>query len=698
MTQINPNFNQYDMSQLQRQQKQPVRIPNYYYVSDSFQQHSVKEVLEENPVYQMFIKQFVEHPVAILGTWLGLGVGLDAYSSACSGKYEDSLLKKAANLGDKIQESKLIQNKPMQAVLSGVGSVKNAGCKAVKNSAILRAMKNTPSMPEWSMVKTQMFNQKQEVVQDFIRITDALKLGSAEAPTLKDIGLNKLEKDMLKKTFNVQHISQIPENEAVNQVLLNRLGRTPEQIKKIQALGEGSSFAVKQEILKEMGLDSGKLKLIKDDVYGKYINDVQTAAGKVRGKVRMGAGHYGWMGPLTKPFERTMGCDEIYNKLYSMSGGARTATGRFTSKLMQMIHRGITFGGGKLGALIFISPLLVEVAMNVKKADKDQKVGTLAGGLVESVSWVFTFPLALRMMHSLGGAQYAGMSKEQVEAVRNIKNSFNAKNKAGEFATKAEYNKALQKAKAEIKKLSTVKNQNILTKGVRKLARFLMMDLETFKGYKGSNPVMNKIRQIPNFFKNVAGVPMRFGVWSLISMGVLGAALTKCTTAIFGKSYDSMKQDERKDDRKRQKQFLKDDLNERLYAAAREKTVPVQNIKPAGKQAYASRGVNQYSNLTPQVEKANNVDNYTYIPSQENVIPQPLKQGKTDNYTYIPSQECTIKSDKVNENQRRYIPSQAAANINKNFDNSGLQSALDRAQRAEDKALRVLAGNFDGME
>ena len=116
----------------------------------------------------MFLKPFVEHPVAVLATWLGLGVGLDAYSTACSGKYEDSLVKKAANFGDNIQNSKIIQNKPVQTVLKGFGTVGNAGKKAVQNSAILRAMKDTPTMPEWSTVKTQMFNQKQEVVQDFI--------------------------------------------------------------------------------------------------------------------------------------------------------------------------------------------------------------------------------------------------------------------------------------------------------------------------------------------------------------------------------------------------------------------------------------------------------------------------------------------------------------------------------------------------
>ena len=288
MTQINSNINIQNFAGQQQKQQQTVRIPNYYYVPDTYSPQSVKEVVKENPFYDMFLKPFVEHPVAVLATWLGLGVGLDAYSTACSGKYEDSLVKKAANFGDNIQNSKIIQNKPVQAVISGLGSVGNAGKKAVQNSAILRAMKDTPTMPEWSTVKTQMFNQKQEVVQDFIRITEALKLDSAEAPSLKNIGLNDREITMLKKTFNVQKISQIPETEAVNQVLLDRLGKTPEEIKKIQGMGAASTKAVKTEILKEMGLDAEKLKLIKDDVYGKYINDVKTAAGKVKGKVKMG--------------------------------------------------------------------------------------------------------------------------------------------------------------------------------------------------------------------------------------------------------------------------------------------------------------------------------------------------------------------------------------------------------------------------
>ena len=164
-----------------------------------------------------------------------------------------------------------------------------------------------------------------------------------------------------------------------------------------------------------------------------------------------------------------------------------------------------------------------------------------------------------------------------------------------------------------------------------------------------------------------------------------------------------MKQDERKEGLKAQQKFLKDDLNERLYEAQRIKqygSSPAVTVNPQG-QAIASRGRN---NTSENIQPINNpaiempeekIDNYTYIPSQECKIPHIINNNSIDNYNYIPSQECTIKTD--TEKQKRYIPSQTAANIQKTFDNSGIQGVLDRAQRAEDQALRVLAGNFDGM-
>ena len=718
MTQVNSNIENPYIQQKSAYPAQNVKLPKFYDIPTNSQPADFKEAMQGNLAYDMVLKPFIEHPIPVLLTWLGLGVGLDAYTDACSGVYEKSLVAKAANLGDNIQNSKFVQSKPFQTVLDGFRKLTGIGKKAVQNSAILRAMRDTPTMPEWSAAKSQMFNQKQEVVQDFIRIIDALQLDSSECVPLKNIGLDKTEIEMLKKTFNVKHISDIPiteeANQAVNEVLLRRLGKTPEEIKKIQSLGNASTQAVKNEILKEMGLTKEKIKLIKEDMYGKYINDVKTAAEKVKGRVKMGAGHYSWMGPLTKPFERTVGCDEIFNKLHSMSEGAKTGTGKFMSKTLQMIHRGLTFGGGKLGALIFISPILVELAQNVKKADKDQKIGTAANGFVDNISWVFTFPLALKMLHSIGGIKYAGMSKEQVEQVRKITKEFNDKAGSGFtdrlkslmgkeelkqsiFKNKTEYNIAKREAKKQIKELSTVKGQNIFTRSIRKLFGALTFDLGNLKNYHGGDTTSKIFHDLPRFFKDAIAIPMRFGVWGLLSMGLLGGILTKCTTTIFGKSYDSMKQDERKEDLKNQETVLKEDLRKRLLEIQQAKEFVKQS--QSAKQMHnniASRGRTVNSHKIPTAIEEN-IDNYTYIPSQECTIQHPKNPSKPDNYTYIPSQECTIKSEKVNESHRKYIPSQAAANINKTYDNSGLQSALDRAQKAEDKALRVLAGNFDGI-
>ena len=704
MTQINQNFDKYPISMQQGNQPQgnPVRIPNYYYVPDN--KMSAQEAMDNNPLYQMTIKPFKEHPITVLATWLGISALLDGYSKACSGDYEKSLVGKIAKFGDNIQESKLIQNKPVQTVLGGFQKVGNLGEKAVNNSAILRAMKNTPTQPEWQMVKSQMFNQKQEVVQEFIKIADTLKLGEEGALELKNVGITKAEKEMLKKAFSVNSISKIPEEKAVNQILLHRLGKPQAEINKILAMDSAGAFsATKTEILKAMGLDSNKLKLIKEDMTGKYTDDVMKACEKVKGKVKMGAGHYSYLGPLTKLFERTKGCDEVYNQLYSITkgGGAKTATGRALSKTVQVIHRGLTFGNGKLGALIFIAPILAEVFVNTKKADNDQKVGTFANGLVDNISWVFTFPVALKMMHAIGGIKYAGMSKADVEKYRDALKDFNNNVKLGKFKTKAEYNIA----KNIVKQKLVVKNQNIFTKGLRKLIGVLTLDLGTFKPYQNKNMVTNIVRKTPNLLRNVVGIPLRFGVWGAISMGVLGTALTKITSSIFGKSYDAEKQDEHKTSLKEQKQYLKKDLNDRLYEEARKKqaininnNAMQQNIL-AQNQNISTRGKNEYSANIPQVEEQRNkLDNYTYIPSQKNVVPHPIKENNRDNYTYIPSSKCTIQPDpKDIEKKRRYIPSQEGAKIQKSFDNSGLQSALDRAQLAEDKALKVLAGNFDGM-
>lgn len=718
MTQINTNINQYNVAMTaQEQNKTQVRIPAYYNVP-TYSPKSTKEVLEENPAYQMLMKPFIEHPLEILGTWLGLGVALDIYSTHCRGKYEDSLLKKAASIGDNIEESKFIQNKPMQMVGKGIGKLKNGFAKIVQKSAILRAMRDTHTKPEWEMCKTQAFTHKQEVCLDFNKIMETLKINDTACARIKDLGLEKNEIDYLKKTYNVKALSELSEDKVVNHTLLKRLGKSQNEISSILN-NKNATQLTKDEILKTLGMNAEKVKLIKEDIYGKYVNDVEAATKRAGSKIRIGAGDYSSrIGKyLTKPFQRVISCDEIHNKLHSMNGGAKTATGRFTAKMMQMVHRGLTFGQGKLATLIFIAPILVELGLNIKKADKDQKVGTAANGFVDNIAWVFTFPLAFKMMHSLGGIKYAGMTKKQVEEYRKIKEDFNKragsgltdriknifspdKIQEGEFKTKKEYYDALKETKKKLNAVSTVKGQNIFTRAMRKIAGFITLDLENFKGYSGGNFGSKIYHGLPHLAKDFIGIPMRFGIWGLISMGLLGGILTKCVSSVFGKPYDSMKQDELKENKKAQKQFLKDDLNKRIYALAEQKQHKKQVAnKKVKNNNFAFNGLPEeaLTSIEQKNQAGNEVDNYTYIPSQKNVIPYTSEDKLRDNYSYIPSSQCKIKSDKIsNENTRRYIPSQTPPNFTKTFDNSGLQSALDRADKAESQALKILSGNFEG--
>ena len=713
-----------------------VQIPDLYYTpEDSFQQQGFKETLKKADMMGL-VYPWVAHPLMMLGTCAGLAYGVDKFSKACSGEYEKSLLAKAANFGDKIENSKFVQSKEFQNVL-GWG---NNGVKKVnhffRNSDVINAIKTTPSMPEWSIVKQEMFNQGQRLSEEFVRIAETLHLTEDKAVQLKDLGLDKAEKEFIKQKFSVKDISKAPQGEVVNTILLKRLGKSEAEITSIINMGDGANQKVKDEILKELGLSKDLLEKIKKEGPQKYVKEIQDAVTKVKGKVKIGAGHYNFLGPI-QPFERTIGCDELFNRFHSMTkgGGAKTATGRFMSKFLQKLHRGFTFGGGKLGVLMFVSPLLVETMLDTKKADKDQKVGTAIHGVVEACAWVFTFPLALKAMHSLAGVQYAGMGKDKVEKCRELIAEFNKKATGDDFKTLAEYKDARKVLEKQLKEYRTVDGQNLLTKISRKLGSFVTMDLETIKSYRNGSFAGNTVRKIPNFFKNLGGVPMRLALWGLLCMGVLDTAINKGIKSVFGNYYDRFKEEEYETKKEEQKKFLKEDLQKRLLQAqarkmemAKESEVvatqkqeePINIIsaqtEPMQKNEFQQNQPEQSSeNVDVKIQNQNlssepktviekpvkqevltqSLTEARYIPSQNSVI-KPTETTKVDNYTYIPSQD-NIFNKKSEADENKYIPSQLGAKFNKTFDNSGLQGALARADRAEKRALETLAGNFNNM-
>ena len=739
MTQSVQNFdnhnNNYTVQQRTGQNQrgfmtQKVQIPDYYVQDDK---HSFKDVLEESPMYSMGIKGFfgplIDHPIASILTWFGCGFLLDKYTASCGGEYDKSLLKKVVNFGDKIENSKFIQSNPVQKVLGFLKSSSKKGGNLANKNSVIKAIRETPTMPELEIVKSEMIPQRQRVVHDFNQIVNTLKLTTDGYANLNKLALDKSEKQQLKNLANILN----SEEKASSYIQLKRLGIAEPEIISIISKEDGGVAETKKAILKAFGnKDTAWLKAVHEDTIGKYIDDVQAATKQVGGKVKIGLGKYspfglnlGW---LTRPGERTLGCDNVANRLISLDpsakGGAKTATGRFMSRFMQMVHRGLTFGGGKYGVLLFIAPAFVETAINVQKAEPNQKIGTGISNLTNHISWVFTFPFALQIMHHICGAQYAGMQKEDVQAIRKLQTDFNKRNKKsieeGGFKNYEEYNKERIRVNNEIKKKKEViingKKQKWYTRGIRKLASILTPDLGKLDAYNTHNAVTTKLSQLRNLPRNLVGVPLRLILFGVLTMGVLDAAINKTIKFLFGDSYDSMKEEEIKDAKKEQKKFLKEDLNERLYEAQKQKLIRLaKKQKQQGTNANSqSRQNSQGQNLTLRGSGGNSygipnvqqnaeecVDNYTYIPSQENFIKQTVKKGSADNYSYIPSQNSTIKTDKNgNTNSstiRSYIPSQAAANIHKSWDNSALQSALARADRAENRAYKILSGDFEGM-
>ncbi len=727
MNSINQNINNpyylrktFKANDFSNAESQEVQLPDMYNIpNNQSKPASFKETVKKADMMGM-VYPWLEHPIFMAGTCAGLAYGVDKFSTACGGDYEKSLMGKTAKLGDRIATSKFAKSEFATKVSDFVKSAKNKFNKWTKNSDVINAIRFTPSQPEWSMVKDEMLSQEQRVVHEFTRITDGLQLG-VDKPTpgffdklfgrtggltTEKLALTKEEKAL------VQGISN--KEQAVNTVLLKRLGRSDSEIQRIIGLGNDATKAVKEEILKEMGLTADKLELIKKDNTGKYIKEVKAAAEKVKGKVWIGAGNYPLLGPA-QIFERRIGCDEVYNRLHSLSDGATTKTGRMLSKFVQRCHRGFTFGGGKLGVLMFVAPHLVETMIDAKKADPDAKVGTVANGIISAMSWVFTFPLGLKIMHSLTGMQYAGMSKDAVAKYREELGKFNARVTSNEFKTKGEYDTARKELVGKLKALKKpAKPQNLLTKMCKKLGSFLTMDLEQIKSYRNGSFAGNTARKLPSFFKNLGGIPMRLILWGGITMFGLEALITKSTKSVFGKFYDRTKEEENEAMKEQQKQFLKADLQARMLEAQKKKLEAAQAPKiqeevknnEAVQQQPLPQVVEQIENNQAQPAQTvenqqasnENIKKNDYIPNQNsnlNISEPTVKTTKRDNYTYIPSQE-SVFNNQTKTQQQRYIPSQSAANIVRTFDNSGLDGALRRADRAEAKALEVLSGNFNG--
>ncbi len=703
-----------------------VQLPDIYYMpNDTYKPKSFKESVKQADPMGM-ISPMVEHPILTLLLTGGLFKGFDVLGEHFGGEYSKSLVGKAANFGDKLQ------GKIPAKILNPLRTAKNKTSKFLHTNSVTSAILDKPAIPDWEMPKSELHSQQMRTLQDFKSFANDIGLNSDGVMKRKNIRLDKAETDAAKKFFNVNSISKISDADYVNFARLKRLKLNDSEIRNIISSPDAGR-KVQEQMLKALDLDKATFETIMKDTTGKTIPTLEKALEKANGKLKISSGNIGWTGPF-QPFSRYITSNQFYNKFHSISS-AKTATGRMSAKVMQILHRMATFGGGKLGLLFFMVPHLVNTISNVQKAEKDSKVGTLMNGLLMACAWVVTIPLAVKLVYGLGGLQNIGVSEENRKKIYELTKEFNNKVKNKEFASYAKDKEARDAVKKQIKALKRpAEPQNLLVKMLRKIGSFIDIGNNGLKG-------RTVFQKLPNLGKNIIGVPLRFVGALMISSSLFDGTLTKICKSIFGNYYDEIKEEEYEDKKKSNEEFLKKDLQERLLKtqAAKleaQKTPPITapaQAEPAVQQSVpkaepapqvqeqkttpaeeltagegtaadaniiqskidSQKPVDSYNYIPSQNPAVSRVkpeyDNYTYIPSQDPNIPK--AKSEYDSYTYIPSQDSVLGKN-ITETAQKYIPAQTPANIKKSFDNSGLASALKRADRAENNAIRILSGNF----
>ena len=809
-----------------------IELPDMYYMPENYKKE--KGVLDTVKKFDLFgiIKAWTEHPLLMVGTCAGMSLAIDAFDKSCEKEYEKSIVGKAAKLGDNIEQSNAIKNETSQKALKGIKKVWNKTKNFAMKNDVIYSMFKTPSQPEWSAPKDELKHTNYRIVNKFKELVSLMDMMPAERGAgqavrksfaIKDLALDKNEIDELKKIYNVEKLSEAPKEEIPYRVILKRIGKSEQEISEILS-GSNVSESVADELFKKSGLTREEMYAIMHDDSGETIELVKKASKNLRG-TKINNGKIVLPGSR-QPFANVEGFENIYNRAYSLTDGAKTKTGRFMSKLVQKIHRAFTWGNQKTGVMLLVAPMFMEVILNTHKAEKDEKVGTAVSGLFNAVSWVFTFPIALRMIHAYGGIQYAGMGKEKVETYRKLVNEFNEKVSTNAFKDINEYRTAKKALKKQLKNLRSVKNQNLLTETLRGISKFSKADLLKIESFKGGSATANFLRKLPNLIKDyVIYAPGRILIFMLVGVSLVDKIINKILSKIFGTAYDGMKDDEMEEAKEKQEEYTINNLRTRLVEIEKDKLNPSKSVEL--KNAVNNSSIKQRTpesmlelamlneknvnneisenanaeNIEPEyaAEIHNNTqdkpiaeDNITDIannelrqenneqqaviePKQEeppvpeviapanllpaavnetetnvpehitanmaepeNIIPTPVNEimpentepiaanvlepknqrimplplaknieelpfapAKTvknyDNYTYIPSSENILNKETPAMATNKYIPSQVGIKINKFFDNSALEAAIRRSNRAEQRALKILAGNFDNI-
>ena len=677
-------------------------------VQDSYVANRIGETTED-PKGMMYTAALT------VPTWFAIAKGMDVYSKKSRGDFENTVHHKVGQLGDDVtnyvKNSSFGKSSFATSINNGFKSFKGFLKKNfVDRFKITRAMAYTPSRPELDMVKgqansmwgMQLFDYPQhgeQFVKPLKYIDDLDCYGASKTDIAKWKGL-------LDKASTPQAKAEIMQRAELETILQNsRSKRTPAQIAKeisdFKALTPEAKIAKLKDLKAfEWGYkDFAEMEAVAKNIQEKMprvLEACHDANKKMFARI-WGSNHNALGRFKTWLIGREVYASETANKIAGSLGNVnltenkelanvlqktgldkkipKSILGKFLAKYNNLVLEGATnrVAGGKFVALMQAA-YLADVLYKTAKVDgASEKVKTFAERFTEMISFFVAMPLAIQLMHRVGGLQYAGMTKDQVEQYRQHLKIHNDKAMAGGFADKSAWKASKDALKTELN--AGVKNP--ITKLFKRIGRIVTVGLEQIRPYDKKavtrNGIGDKIKDLfrhPKFgIKQMAGYPMRIILGMMVILPFLSKIAVKGSHLLFGKPKNSVL-DEGKEDKKQAQA-----INQQLQ-------LPPQLQQP----------LNQPQQTNTQTTTTTTSSNQGLSQSPSNLLNQYRNGTKTTTTT------TTTKTEQAPENKpqepvRTYIPSPVGVQIQNKEDLTAADAAMRRADFAEQQALQTLKMN-----
>lgn len=622
-----------------------------------------------------------------LPTWLLTHLGMNKFNKSCQGKYEDSLIGKIEKFG----ERKFFKNKVFESIGKATKGVKNfLTNKIVMKNQILKSMFITPAIPENRTVLMMSKGIRAEIASSATQMLE--KFADNKNPDkLIDLGFFKKDaagKEILEKG---KRIADIADFEDVTKNPTKHLDRIQEICEKM-----GNEAAYKNEKVVKLPLGKWLNKLFTGKNESVYLTEVL---------------------PFTKKvFAQDVHFSEFANKMRGAKGGLTKTTLRIIEGFTNA-----TTAGGVIGSLMgaYIIADAIVRSINAPKG-KGEKRKTFAENMLYNLGFYLTMPLAIKTMFGIGGLQYIGMDKKEVQNYRAELKKFNervGKSVAdGGFTDKADYLAEKQKLKTMLKGKTRIdKNdkqltkvgkffKNIIHRPLKKLANIFMVGTETRRAYLAQDASKFKkfAANLGFKLKDYSSYPVRMLAFMLVFAPFFAKFFAKGSHLVFGKPAKSIL-DEGKEEKEKEKA-------EKL-AKAQQTQMAATSTQQTGNLLAAAAAKNVAQNQTNPINKENLIDIYktkpnsqvamtSYVPSSQSMI-QPEKDAPIGKENLLEMYKSNPPAKKAmtapTEPVRTYVPSVQAVKIPPGSDKElfeknipELNLVMSKAERAEKEAHKFV--------